>query len=64
MSINAGRLKISQYAPRDGDKIILSESHRNGSDEVVGEVEIDGDEIEDALYVLSRAKAVRDRWLR
>ncbi len=58
---SAGRLVAIRYEPRDGDQIILRQTHRNGSDEVVGEVELDRDEIEDVLYVLSRAKADRDK---
>lgn len=57
----AGRLQVIRYDPRDGDRIILRQTHHNGSDEVVGEVTLHCDEIEDALYVLSRAKADRDK---
>ena len=61
--ISAGRLSIEQYRQRDGDVIKLVQTHSNGSDEEVGLIRLCDDEIEDAIYVLQRAKAVRDREL-
>jgi len=56
----AGRLKAIYYQPRDGDETKLRQTHRNGSDEQVGEITLDNDELEDALYILNRIKHFRD----
>lgn len=61
LQYTAGRLQVTRYEPRDGDRIILRQTHHNDPHEVVGEVTLYCDEIEDALYVLSRAKADRDK---
>ena len=44
----------------NGDKIILFQTHANGSHHVVGRIELTGDQIEDAIYILTQAKARRD----
>ena len=59
--ISAGRLLVEQYDPANGDTIILIQTHRNESNQEVGRIQMDGGEIEDAIYVLKRAKAVRDK---
>ena len=59
--LSAGRFAVDQYDITNGDKIVLAQTHRNGSAEVVGSIILYDDEIEDALYLLNRAKARRDR---
>lgn len=50
------RLNIEQYGHADGNKVILSQTHRNGSSEIVGKIELDGGELDDAIYLLAKAK--------
>ena len=58
MEFTAGRLRVQVY--EEGDQATLIQTHRNGSSEEVGRIELEGDELEDALYVLNRVKKKRD----
>lgn len=56
------RLEVIYMSPPHGDRTYLKQYHRNGSDKKVAEIELDGDELEDAIYSLQRMKAQRDKY--
>lgn len=41
----AGRLQVKRWCDRDGDRIVLKQTHRNGSDKVVGVIQLDGNAV-------------------
>lgn len=59
-SKNAGRLTIDYWGNANGDHADMVQTHRNGSDEIAGEITLDDEQIEDAIYLLTRIKAYRD----
>lgn len=55
-----GRLTVVYWGLANGDHADMIQTHRNGSGEIVGEITLDNEQIEDAIYILTRIKAYRD----
>ncbi len=59
MKVNCGRLRVERFG--DSDCVVLEQTHRNGSDEVVGTIHLDQDELANICYLLLRASQDRFR---
>ena len=56
--LTAGRL-AAEWGGNSSDRTSVVQHHRNGSDEIVGSIELDDDEIQDMLYLLNRIQQIR-----
>lgn len=61
MRYTAGRLIIEYYEPKDGDAVVIKQTHANGSDDVGGKIRMKGEDIHDMWYLVDRVRTEREK---
>lgn len=51
------RLEVDHYPrPQDGEVVVFRQTHANGTPEIVAEMRFHGEDLDDAIYLLTKAR--------